>query len=103
MATKIASPCEQRGHIWQFTAAPGWCKCGRIVATKTTKHNPIGYSVYCSAVGYCPGCLGYRMQEYEVVMCPSHAHININLLPLVPSTHTVSSSTVITADQHSLW
>ncbi|WP_149401087.1 hypothetical protein [Dictyobacter arantiisoli] len=94
--------CQHLGHEWTVTASRGWFSCRRIVDNKVTKRNPIGQSVYCNAVSYCPGCLGYRLDRYEVVMCRDHSCMNIQLLPLMLATPraTYASST---GEQKSLW
>ncbi|GCE17952.1 hypothetical protein [Dictyobacter kobayashii] len=94
--------CQQCGHMWVVTAAAGWFQCQRVIDTKVTKRNPIGQSVYCGAVAHCPGCLGYVLQGYEVVMCREHACLNIQRLPLMTPTRQRSFSS-FTTEQQSLW
>ncbi|GCE17288.1 hypothetical protein [Dictyobacter kobayashii] len=94
--------CDVLGHEWIVTSAPGWFRCQRVIDTKVSKRNPVGHSVYCGAVAHCPGCLGYVLQGYQVVMCRDHACVNIQRLPLMTPTRRQSFSSY-TSEQQQLW
>jgi hypothetical protein len=98
--------CEEGHHIWQTTTAPGWFRCHEVVGSQTVKRGRSSKMqlIYCCAVAYCPGCLGYCMQGYPVVLCPAHVTLNVESLPQV--THRSSarpSRSASSGKQQSLW
>lgn len=66
--------CDHLGHEWQVTSAPGWFRCGRVVAYNVRKNK----LVYCNAIAVCPGCLGYRLSLVPAVLCVLHQHLDLD-------------------------
>ena len=99
------SKCDLLGHDWHGTAAHGWYQCGRAVGLKASrrKGSRLNDLVYCHAVGHCPGCLGYRLEEAILVWCEVHLQTCGEAdFPVVSSPRTVSRSSQST-DQMSFW
>lgn len=77
------SLCEQAGHCWEYTTAPGWFRCGRIIATVENRSG--SRSVPCGVVAHCPGCLGYILAGVSLRFCSVHDAGPIREYPVVSS------------------
>jgi hypothetical protein len=98
--------CEEGRHIWQTTTAPGWFRCHEVVGSKTVKRGRLSdlQLIYCSAVAYCPGCLGYCLDGYSKVLCQAHVTVNVESLPLVTCRSSSRPSRSAPCEkQKSLW
>ncbi len=72
--------CDYLGHEWKATLSPGWFRCERAVEVRNVQQQRRATRlVYCGTMGYCPGCLGYRLGPvYQVVLCADHARLDLS-------------------------
>ena len=99
------SKCNELGHDWRITAAHGWYQCDRVVGLKSSRRKVprLGDLIHCHAVGYCPGCLRYRLEGYALVWCSTHfSTCQIEHFPVVSPTRAACGPSP-SADQLSFW
>ena len=89
--------CEEYGHKYEVTTAPGWFRCERPSYTKK------GTIIPCGAVALCPGCLGYRLAGAINVLCVIHYQTCVlEDFPLVvPVDESVQPA--VTGEQLTFW
>lgn len=96
--------CETLGHEWQVTAVPGWFRCMRLVGYRTVKSSGRGVSTYCNLLAHCPGCLGYCLIDYPLVLCTLHYACRVEDFPVIASSGSGASNQGATdVHQISLW
>lgn len=99
------SKCDELGHDWRITTARGWYQCERVIGLKSSRRKVPRLTdlIHCHTVGYCPGCLRYRLEGYVQVWCSEHfSTCQMEDFPVVSSTHITRSSPP-PVNQLSLW
>jgi hypothetical protein len=95
----MATKCDQMGHVWHSTTAPGWFSCQRAIGFRAKT----GKLLYCNAVAVCPGCLGSALAGVLVVWCTTHQGLSLDAFPVSQSSKSAPGGASISGEQSSLW
>ncbi len=76
----MQSTCDERGHCWESSTSSGWVVCRRVVDRGRGVSCRL---VYCDAIAYCPGCLGYSLPTSIIAFCSVHVGFDLRAIPHV--------------------